>query len=190
MHLQGKLRPAIHAPQRQFAHPRCQPISTTGGPCVATFSVNSSGARSLERERSRQTPDTAADKSSFTRKGPAQRLIVGCARKLHDMSFAFPALGTNVSRTATGWNQCHSKSFLLPGSRLGRVGTTELADLLRTARLQIRTAKARSIGVGAFRQIWRGVLLFQPREPKLLPPQQRLLRSGGRRDRLWLCAAV
>jgi len=42
----------------------------------------------------------------------------------------FPGRGTNLPWTAKGWNQCHSKPFLLPGSRPGRVGTTELADLL------------------------------------------------------------
>jgi len=59
---------------------------------VAIFSVNSSSARTLEQERSRQTIQTPADKSSFARQGLAKRLIVGCARKLHNLSFAFPAL--------------------------------------------------------------------------------------------------
>src|SRR5262249_29601766 len=58
----------------------------------ASFSVNSSSARSFQQERSRQNTCTPAGKSSFTRKGRAKRLIVGCARKLHDLSFAFPAL--------------------------------------------------------------------------------------------------
>ena len=102
---------------------------------MATSSVNSSRAATLQQ-------GTAADKSSFTCKGLAKRLIVRGARKLHDLSFAFPA----VVRTFRGLQRAGinvtPNHFYYPVPDLAELERRSWPTYPTPLRLQIRLAEA------------------------------------------------